>query len=127
MSIRDKVKSNLLQLRCREVEEEAPTPETDMSRKSGGYPLPPGTSEILGVEFSGVVSSLGDNVSKWKTGDEVFGLVSGVSTGRSALNFKLALTDRTHPGGIRRVCNCSRGSTLATPVRVELGRGCVRA
>lgn len=45
----------------------------------GNYPPPPGASDILGVEFSGVVDDIGSSVHNYKKGDEVFGLVGGVS------------------------------------------------
>lgn len=50
----------------------------DISQREGKYPVPPGASQILGVEFSGHVDELGSGVSEWKTGDEVFGLTTGV-------------------------------------------------
>ncbi|KAK4047719.1 hypothetical protein OIV83_005227 [Microbotryomycetes sp. JL201] len=47
----------------------------DILQRQGLYPLPPGVTKILGVEFSGiVVESKG---SKFKKGDEVFGLAYG--------------------------------------------------
>ncbi|KAI6166639.1 quinone oxidoreductase putative [Pisolithus thermaeus] len=49
----------------------------DLLQREGKYPLPPGTSTILGVEFSGRVDYLGPGVTKWSTGDEVFGLSGG--------------------------------------------------
>jgi len=51
----------------------------DHYQRQGGYPVPPGASSILGVEFSGRVTELGEEVSKWAVGDEVLGLVGGVS------------------------------------------------
>ena len=53
----------------------------DISQREGTYPLPPGASDILGVEFSGTVAELGEGSSgqRWKVGDEVIGLASGVS------------------------------------------------
>lgn len=50
----------------------------DQIQREGNYPLPPGASHILGVEFSGVVDGLGPGVTKWSPGDEVYGLVAGV-------------------------------------------------
>lgn len=41
----------------------------DISQRMGHYPLPPGVTSILGVEFSGVVEE--SKCSKWKAGDEV--------------------------------------------------------
>ena len=55
----------------------------DIMQRKGGYPLPPGASTILGVEFSGTVVELDSSVSQWKIGDEVFGLASGVRCSRS--------------------------------------------
>ncbi|KAJ2931971.1 hypothetical protein H1R20_g5118, partial [Candolleomyces eurysporus] len=49
----------------------------DISQREGKYPPPPGASQILGVEFSGIIVELGEGVSDWKTGDAVFGLVGG--------------------------------------------------
>ena len=50
----------------------------DIIQREGKYPLPPGASEILGVEFSGVIGEVGRSVNEWKEGDEVIGLVTGV-------------------------------------------------
>lgn len=48
----------------------------DISQRMGHYPLPPGVTSILGVEFSGIVAEDSKD-SKWKAGDEVFGLAFG--------------------------------------------------
>ena len=50
----------------------------DISQREGKYPAPPGASEILGVEFSGHVTEIGEGVQHWKVGDEVIGLAGGV-------------------------------------------------
>lgn len=52
----------------------------DYRQREGRYPLPPGTTEILGVEFSGTVAELGPGVNDFHVGDEVFGLTYGVRT-----------------------------------------------
>lgn len=52
----------------------------DISQREGFYPPPPGSSSILGVEFSGHVSEIGADVSGWQVNDEVLGLAGGVST-----------------------------------------------
>ncbi|KAF8073527.1 hypothetical protein FPV67DRAFT_1559933 [Lyophyllum atratum] len=49
----------------------------DIIQREGFYPPPPGSSTILGVEFSGHISALGADVSGWKVGDEVLGLAGG--------------------------------------------------
>jgi NADPH:quinone reductase-like Zn-dependent oxidoreductase len=51
----------------------------DLYQRGGGYPVPAGASSILGVEFSGRVAELGEGVTRWAVGDEVFGLAGGVS------------------------------------------------
>jgi len=48
----------------------------DTYQRNGNYPLPPGASEILGVEFSGIVDDIG-TTTKYRVGDEIFGLVAG--------------------------------------------------
>jgi NADPH:quinone reductase-like Zn-dependent oxidoreductase len=50
----------------------------DLSQREGNYPPPPGASDILGVEFSGIVDDVGEKVAKYQKGDEVFGLAGGV-------------------------------------------------
>ena len=51
----------------------------DISQRNGNYPLPPQASKtILGVEFAGTVTALGEGAKKYKVGDEVFGLSYGV-------------------------------------------------
>ncbi|KAI0754573.1 quinone oxidoreductase [Daedaleopsis nitida] len=49
----------------------------DILQREGRYPLPPGASTILGVEFSGTVAQVGHAVDEWHEGDEVLGLTSG--------------------------------------------------
>lgn len=49
----------------------------DVMQRTGNYPLPPGASEILGVEFSGIIVELGPAVTAWAIGDEVLGLDQG--------------------------------------------------
>ncbi|KAJ6550669.1 quinone oxidoreductase [Mycena vulgaris] len=49
----------------------------DIIQRNGKYPPPPGSSTVLGVEFSGHVVALGSDVSQWKINDEVMGLAGG--------------------------------------------------
>jgi len=52
----------------------------DISQREGKYAPPPGSSTILGVEFSGKITQLGTDTSRgWKVGDEVLGHAGGVS------------------------------------------------
>ena len=49
----------------------------DLMQARGGYPPPPGASEILGLEMAGVIEALGEDVSDWEVGDRVCALLAG--------------------------------------------------
>ena len=49
----------------------------DLLQRQGFYPPPPGASELLGLECSGTVASLGVGVAGWSVGDEVCALLAG--------------------------------------------------
>ncbi|KAI9684750.1 MAG: hypothetical protein M1829_000125 [Trizodia sp. TS-e1964] len=58
----------------------------DLLQRDGYYPIPKGASQILGVEFSGIIEGLGEEVAGrkggddtegFRVGDEVFGLAYG--------------------------------------------------
>lgn len=49
----------------------------DLLQRQGKYPPPPGESEVLGLECSGVVSEVGAGVVDWSVGDEVCALLAG--------------------------------------------------
>jgi NADPH:quinone reductase len=49
----------------------------DVMQRKGGYPPPPGASDIPGLEIAGEVAALGSGVKRWKEGDRVMALVSG--------------------------------------------------
>ncbi len=49
----------------------------DILQRQGKYPPPKGASEILGLEIAGEIVELGANVSRWKSGDKIFGLIPG--------------------------------------------------
>jgi len=49
----------------------------DLLQREGNYPVPPGASEVLGLECSGVVSEVGPDVEGWRVGDEVCALLAG--------------------------------------------------
>ncbi|WP_222267700.1 NAD(P)H-quinone oxidoreductase [Modestobacter marinus] len=49
----------------------------DLVQRQGFYPPPPGASEVLGLECSGVVSEVGAEVTGWAVGDEVCALLAG--------------------------------------------------
>ncbi|WP_194816784.1 NAD(P)H-quinone oxidoreductase [Nocardia sp. XZ_19_385] len=49
----------------------------DLLQRQGFYAPPPGASEIIGLEVSGVVAEVGAGVRDWETGDRVCALLSG--------------------------------------------------
>jgi putative PIG3 family NAD(P)H quinone oxidoreductase len=49
----------------------------DLLQRQGFYPPPPGASDVLGLECSGVISALGPDVDDWAVGDEVCALLTG--------------------------------------------------
>ncbi|MFE7798371.1 NAD(P)H-quinone oxidoreductase [Nocardia sp. NPDC057440] len=49
----------------------------DLLQRQGFYPPPPGASEIIGLEVSGVIAELGEGVRDWHVGDRVCALLSG--------------------------------------------------
>ncbi|ANY21845.1 NAD(P)H-quinone oxidoreductase [Gordonia terrae] len=49
----------------------------DTHQRVGNYPPPPGVTDVMGLECSGTVLAVGDDVTRWKPGDEVCALVAG--------------------------------------------------
>jgi putative PIG3 family NAD(P)H quinone oxidoreductase len=49
----------------------------DLLQAAGLYPPPPGASEVIGMEVSGVVTEVGDDVDGWSPGQEVCALLAG--------------------------------------------------
>jgi len=49
----------------------------DLMQRSGGYPPPPGASEVLGLECAGEVLAIGEGVTRVAPGDQVCALLSG--------------------------------------------------
>lgn len=49
----------------------------DLLQRRGSYPPPPGASDILGLECSGVVSELGPDASRFTVGTRVMALLGG--------------------------------------------------
>jgi NADPH2:quinone reductase len=49
----------------------------DVLQRMGRYPVPPGASDLPGLEIAGEVIACGPGVKRWKAGDKVCALVSG--------------------------------------------------
>jgi putative PIG3 family NAD(P)H quinone oxidoreductase len=49
----------------------------DLLQRRGLYRVPSGASAILGLECSGIVSAVGDEVDEWRVGDRVCALLTG--------------------------------------------------
>ncbi|MEX1222096.1 MAG: NAD(P)H-quinone oxidoreductase [Idiomarina sp.] len=49
----------------------------DLVQRAGHYPPPPGASDVLGLEVSGVIDEVGKDVRDFKSGDEVCALLTG--------------------------------------------------
>jgi NADPH2:quinone reductase len=49
----------------------------DLLQAAGLYPPPPGASEVIGMEVSGVIEAVGDDVADWSPGQEVCALLAG--------------------------------------------------
>jgi NADPH:quinone reductase len=49
----------------------------DILQRIGGYPPPPGASDVPGLEIAGTVTATGSAVSRFKVGDSVCALVPG--------------------------------------------------
>ena len=49
----------------------------DLLQRKGFYPPPPGASDVIGLECSGTILSVGSDVEGWSVGDEVCALLAG--------------------------------------------------
>src|ERR1700739_3943814 len=49
----------------------------DLLQAAGLYPPPPGASEIIGMEASGLITEVGERVTGWAPGQEVCALLAG--------------------------------------------------
>ena len=64
----------------------------DLVQRRGGYPPPPGESEILGLEIAGTVSGMGESVTGFNEGERVFGLVGGGGYAEQAvIDYRMAM------------------------------------
>jgi putative PIG3 family NAD(P)H quinone oxidoreductase len=74
--------------------------KADTLQRQGHYPPPPGASDVLGMECSGTISAVGEEVEGWAVGDQVCALLSA--------------------GGYAEKVNVPAGQVLPVPDGVEL-------
>ncbi|MBX3597924.1 MAG: NAD(P)H-quinone oxidoreductase [Rhizobiaceae bacterium] len=67
----------------------------DVMQRKGLYPAPPDASDLPGLEVSGTVAAIGENVERWRIGDAVCALTPG--------------------GGYAEFVKCHAGSALPLP------------
>jgi len=72
----------------------------DILQRQGAYPPPPGASDIPGLEISGTIVALGDDVTGWNVGDDVLALVTG--------------------GGYAQYCTAPAPQCLAIPAGLDM-------
>lgn len=75
----------------------------DIIQRSGAYPPPPGASDALGLEVSGVVAATGPGVTRFSEGDRVMALVPG--------------------GGYGEACISDEGTTMPLPQPLSFAEG----
>ena len=49
----------------------------DLLQRQGHYPPPPGASDIIGLEVSGLIAAVGDAVEDWQVGEPCVALLAG--------------------------------------------------
>jgi putative PIG3 family NAD(P)H quinone oxidoreductase len=100
-------------LELREVETPKPRPDevlikvaaagvnrADLLQRQGHYRVPPGASSIIGMEVSGTVADVGDEVSNWEVEDPCIALLAG--------------------GGYAEYVTAPSGQVVPPPLGVEL-------
>ena len=73
----------------------------DVLQRTGNYPVPPGASDIPGLEIAGEVIECGSAVKLWKPGDRVCALVAG--------------------GGYAEYCTAPEAQALPVPKGLSMG------
>jgi putative PIG3 family NAD(P)H quinone oxidoreductase len=98
----------------------------DLLQRQGLYPPPPGASEIIGLECSGLIGELGEGVTGWSVGDEVCALLAGggyatrVAVPAAQLLPAPAGVDLVTAGGLPEVA-CTVWSNVAMAGRLSAG------
>ncbi len=99
----------------------------DVLQAAGHYPPPPGASDILGLECSGVVARVGSGVDGWRVGDRVCALLAGggyaehVAVPAGQLLPVPAGIDLVEAAGLPEVC-CTVWSNLVMTAGLRSGQ-----
>ncbi|MFO0520748.1 MAG: NAD(P)H-quinone oxidoreductase [bacterium] len=72
----------------------------DVLQRMGRYPVPPGASDLPGLEVAGVIAAVAADVTRWKVGDRVCALTNG--------------------GGYATYCLAPAGSVLPLPAGLSM-------
>jgi len=72
----------------------------DVLQRLGRYPVPPGASDLPGLEVAGLVAAVAPDVTRWKVGDKVCALTNG--------------------GGYASYCLAPAGSVLPLPAGLSM-------
>jgi NADPH2:quinone reductase len=72
----------------------------DVLQRIGRYPVPPGASDLPGLEVAGVIAAVAADVTRWKVGDRVCALTNG--------------------GGYASYCLAPAGSVLPLPAGLSM-------
>ncbi|MBY0437144.1 MAG: NAD(P)H-quinone oxidoreductase [Burkholderiales bacterium] len=72
----------------------------DVLQRMGRYPVPPGASDLPGLEVAGVIAAVAADVTRWKVGDRVCALTNG--------------------GGYATYCLAPAGSVLPVPAGLSM-------
>jgi NADPH:quinone reductase len=67
----------------------------DVLQRTGSYPVPPGASDLPGLEVAGIIEAIAPDVTQWRVGDAVCALVAG--------------------GGYAQLCVAPAGQCLPVP------------
>ena len=97
----------------------------DVLQRRGLYPPPPGASDVLGLEASGVVETLGSEVTGWSVGDPVCAVLPG--GGHAELVVVPASVSLPVPPGLSLVEAAAVPEVFTTAYDNVLVRGRLRA
>lgn len=96
----------------------------DVLQRQGLYPAPKGASDLLGLEVSGPVVAIGENVTRFKPGDFVCALVNGGGYAEYAVAPEA--TTLPAPHGLSTVETAALPETIFTVWHNVFERGCLK-